>query len=1251
MGSNGTSTYDGDISVSNSGGTAGVTFNSGASASSVLNGSISTGIFSSGSLNLYRFRQVGATDQLIELTGTGILRLGPSSEFDGDAIFTSPRLLLNGATYNGTAYLEKTSVGNDDGTGGNIFNALATIANSGDNYLLTGNTNPDIFNSTLVIINSGASTIRMANNAAGNEFNGNIELNSTFGGGIWFGQGTSSTSTLADGYTIGVGGLGVISGDVRLIRFTQVGPTAQTLALTGIAILTLGPSSSFGGDIDFKAPQLLLNGVTVDGTALLEKTGAGNNESSGGNIFNGPTTLTNSGSGYFYSAQSAPDIFNNDLTLTNTGSNIISIARNVPGNEFHGDIIFNATLGSAGIYIAAQAGSSATMAAGGSLLTGGLGYNSGYLSLRRFTQLGAEPQTLLLTGTALLQLGPAATFNGDLDFRSPQFELNGATFNGITYLEKTGATANNSSGGNTFNGPTTIANSGSGIFRFANTALDTFIGDLTLTNTGSSSIRMADNIPGTVFNGNIIVNSTFGGGIYFCEGNAVATAILASGKTISVGGTGFTAGDLVLRRFTQLGTSLQSLLLTGNSRLILGVNVIFNGPVDFRAPQVFLQGGTYNNTAHIQKTGATDNTCTGGNTFNGITTIANSGAGQFILAGTNPDIFNDALNATATGTNWLRFADNSAGNQFNGPVTFTNTAGNGIIIGNSAGGFATLAAGHTFNITSFTTGELRFRRVTQLGATPQTMTLTGTALLTIGAATTFNGDVTFASPQVSLEGGIFNGSASITKTGATTNNNAGGNTFNGITTLTNSSAAQWLLSNTTPDTFNGAVAFVRTSTGAFFPAYNQINVFTNDVSTNSATAITFNAGTGVSEFSGSNPQVIGKGPGTASPVFRRITLNKPTGTVTLNTDITVSVDAIFTSGILNTDAVNYLNFAVNATATGANNLSFVDGPVRKTGNNAFTFPIGDGTFYRPAAISAPTAAAHYFIAQYFNADHGLGSAGDLSFTSISKCEYWTIDRNPGVPPAASNVLVTLSWQEAACVPGYITDPSTLRVARWNGASWANHGNGGTTGTATNGTIVTSGAVTSFSPFTLASASLANPLPVELTWFRASITNSGTGLLQWHTESELNNDRFEIERSVNGVDFISIGSVEGAGTSNQAHDYQFEDKAPILSLVYYRLKQVDFDGEFEYSRIVSLDYTSIEMGSERLSVFPNPVNSGSFASFGSGTKTIRQTVTVFNSLNQEVRHYSNVEGFSTDGLPPGIYIVKNKAGEIFRLVVK
>jgi hypothetical protein len=1237
---NGTNAFNGNIIVENSVGT-GVIFCESAAATATLADTRTITVgglgFNSGDLRLLRFTQVGGTTQTLALTGTALLTLGPSSAFGGDVTFTSPRVLLNGTTYSGNAYIEKSSVIADDGTGGNTFNGNTTLVNSGNNYLATGNNNPDTFNGNLIVSNLGASTIRLANNSSGNQFNGNIELNSTFGGGIWFGNGGSASATLAASRTIGVGGLGVISGDVRLIRFTQVGPTAQTLNLTGIAILTLGPSSSFGGNVDFRSPQLLLNGTTFDGTAYLEKSGATNNAGTGGNTFNNTTTLVNAGSGELLSANNSPDLFNGNLTVTNTGSSFIYLAHNVPGNEFNGDITFNSTLGSFGIYISNQAGASSTLAAGGSLLVGGSGFSSGILSLRRFTQLGGEPQTLLLTGTALLRLGPSSTFNGNVDFRSPRFQLNGVTFNGSTYLEQTGATDTDSNGGNIFNGITTIANSGSGFFRFALTALDQFNNDVTITNTGSGTIRMADNVPGTVFNGNIIVNSTFGGGIYFSESGG-GTATMAAGRTISIGGSGFSSGDLRLRRFTQSGGTPQTLLLTGVSRLLLGPSLIFNGNVDLRAPQLFIQGGTYNGTAYIEKTGATGNTSTGGNTFNGVTALANSGSGTMITGNNFADIFNEALTLTNTGTSWIQIAENSAGNEFNGNVTFNNITGTGITIGNSAGGFATLAAGSTFNIGSFITGELRLRRVTQVGPTTQSLTLTGTALLRIGDNTTFNGAVDFISPQVLLDGGVFNDAASIEKNGTTTNNSNGGNTFNGTTIITNTSTAQMLLANGAGDTYNGPVTFSKISSGALFPSWNFTSTFASNITINANSIITFSGGTGTVAFVGSNSQMISKTGGTPSPIFRRIATNKAAQQITLATDITVSVSAVFGAGVINTDAVNFINFTDNATATGASDASYVDGPVRKTGNDSFDFPVGDNGFYRPISISAPTTTTHAFTAQYFNQDHLLGGPAvwDPSFYTVSSCEYWTLDRNTG----ASNVFVTLSWNESACNPGYITNPATLRVARWNGTNWVNQGNGGTTGTATNGTIITSSAVTSFSPFTLASTTPENPLPIELVYFRATRTPEQLVYLEWTTALEINNERFEIERSTDGLNFQKLHEVTGAGNSNQPITYSWIDRFPLLGISYYRLKQIDYDGQFSYSDIVSVRMK----GLAPFQVYPNPAGK-QWVDFNK-----RVDVVVTNNLGQIVARYSDAEGFDTTNFAPGIYFVRNELGEVVKLII-
>ena len=117
--------------------------------------------------------------------------------------------------------------------------------------------------------------------------------------------------------------------------------------------------------------------------------------------------------------------------------------------------------------------------------------------------------------------------------------------------------------------------------------------------------------------------------------------------------------------------------------------------------------------------------------------------------------------------------------------------------------------------------------------------------------------------------------------------------------------------------------------------------------------------------------------------------------------------------------------------------------------------------------------------------------------------------------------------------------------------------------------------------------ITQPLPVSLIDVYAERMD-GTVQLTWITASETNNDYFTIERSSDGIEFTSIGTMKGAGNSNQLLHYQFSDDAPLSGLAYYRIKQTDFDGAFSYSRIVSVDYDDI-MEPLSVSVFPNPAN--------------------------------------------------------------
>ena len=112
------------------------------------------------------------------------------------------------------------------------------------------------------------------------------------------------------------------------------------------------------------------------------------------------------------------------------------------------------------------------------------------------------------------------------------------------------------------------------------------------------------------------------------------------------------------------------------------------------------------------------------------------------------------------------------------------------------------------------------------------------------------------------------------------------------------------------------------------------------------------------------------------------------------------------------------------------------------------------------------------------------------------------------------------------------------------------------------------------------------LPVELIKFEAKVTPFNEVKLFWQTASELNNSGFEIHKSNNGKDWETIDFIEGQGTTIEVSNYQYEDQNPLIGTNYYRLKQVDFDGAFEYSKTIAVEYNIEE---SNITIFPNPSN--------------------------------------------------------------
>ena len=180
------------------------------------------------------------------------------------------------------------------------------------------------------------------------------------------------------------------------------------------------------------------------------------------------------------------------------------------------------------------------------------------------------------------------------------------------------------------------------------------------------------------------------------------------------------------------------------------------------------------------------------------------------------------------------------------------------------------------------------------------------------------------------------------------------------------------------------------------------------------------------------------------------------------------------------------------------------------------------------------------------------------------------------------------------------------------------------------------------------SSPASALPVELTSFAAS-TNAKAVLLKWNTATELNNFGFSIERKTANTNFVKIGFVHGSGNSSTPKEYSFADNTVSAGKYAYRLKQIDNDGSYKYSKVVEVNISSPAAFALDQN-YPNPFNPNTTISYALPSSSNVKLI-IYNSLGQEVQILVN--GFEAAGihkvnfnalnLTSGMYFYKIEAG--------
>ncbi|MFT4667754.1 MAG: hypothetical protein ACI9XB_004728 [Gammaproteobacteria bacterium] len=181
------------------------------------------------------------------------------------------------------------------------------------------------------------------------------------------------------------------------------------------------------------------------------------------------------------------------------------------------------------------------------------------------------------------------------------------------------------------------------------------------------------------------------------------------------------------------------------------------------------------------------------------------------------------------------------------------------------------------------------------------------------------------------------------------------------------------------------------------------------------------------------------------------------------------------------------------------------------------------------------------------------------------------------------------------------------------------------------------------------ACYSGPLPVELSFFKARLIDNKKVTLSWDTASEVNSDYFEVERSQDGKDFEAIIKTAAKGNLTLVNHYQEIDEEPLTGTSYYRLKQVDQYGQFEYSKIAVVELIPPMVTNIRL--YPNPAVYDfqlAFMSEKTGTVQIRIINMAGNLLRQRslsVKEGFNKFSFPVDRLPTGTYVVEIFSAEL------
>ncbi len=383
-----------------------------------------------------------------------------------------------------------------------------------------------------------------------------------------------------------------------------------------------------------------------------------------------------------------------------------------------------------------------------------------------------------------------------------------------------------------------------------------------------------------------------------------------------------------------------------------------------------------------------------------------------------------------------------------------------------------------------------------------------------------------------------------------------------------------------------------------------------DISGNWTNGGTFTAGSSTVKLNGTSTQTL-----STTTTFNNLVINNSAGITLLSNEI-VNGTLTLTSGNISTGAYT---LTIGGSGLITRTSGHIVGNLKRTytEEGTKTFAVGTANGYSPVAVH--TTDIGDFTVKATQGAHPNTVGGNVLQ------RYWTLT-SAGITTAD----LTFQYLDGDVVG---TEANYV-IGKYSGGAWSFPG--GSVNTSAN--TATINGVTSFSDWTLGEPGAT---PVELASFTASVHNNVVHL-KWQTATEVNNYGFEVERSskagLPNSDWETVGFVEGHGTSNAPKEYSFVDnKVSVAGKYYYRLKQIDRDGNLKHSP--EIEVTIDKPAKYELSQnYPNPFNPSTTIRFDLPEVSYIK-LTVYNTLGEEVKT------LVSENKQPGYYEVTLNISEL------